>query len=109
MPESQTLEELLEATIFADQEPRVQQLKRDWEGAKAKAAAVLRLNSEEELAECQRYHAARETPDAEAVALAEAAALRQLLIEERDARLAAVWADTLAQVCVVLEEKERGE
>lgn len=112
MPESQptgpTLEQLLEETIFADPDPRVQQLRRDWEEAQSKAAALFRLNSDEQLAECQRYHIARETPDAEVVALAEAGALRQLLIEERDTRLAAVWGTTLAQVKAVLEERKRG-
>ena len=107
MPESQTLEQLLEETIFADQDPRVQRLKSDWEQAKAKAAAVLQWNYNEQLAECRRCHVARDTPDAESVALAEAGALRQLLIEERDARLATIWSATLAQVRVVLEENKR--
>ena len=109
MPESQTLEQLLEATIFADQDPRIQQLKLDWEDAKTKAAALFRLNSNEQLAECQRYHIARETLDAEAVAFAEASALRQLLIEQRDTRLAAVWGETLARVRGIMEEKKRGD
>lgn len=108
MSESQTLEELLEETTFADPDPRIQHLKRDWDEAKAKAAAVLKLNADEQLAECLRYHVACGTPDAEDVAGAEAGALRQLLIEARDARLAAIWADTLAQVRAVMEEKKRG-
>lgn len=112
MPESQpsqTLEQLLEDSIFADPDPRVQQVRRDWEEVKAKAEQVFRWNDDENLAECLRHHFACGTPDAEAVALAESAVLRQLLIEARDTRLAAIWNESLTQVRAIMEENKRGE
>ena len=102
-----TLEQLLEDAVFADPDPRIQRLKALWEETKAEAARLFQAGCDEYLRQCREYHAAQQTPDGEEVARAEASALRQLLIEQREARLTAIWNETLTQVNAVLAEKKQ--
>jgi hypothetical protein len=103
-PIGETLEQILERAIFAD--PVTHRLRDEWEATKRDVQELFenacRAQHEEQLAYHQTYH----TPNAEEQARVDASALRIFLIEERDRRLALVWADILRRVEAVLAEKE---
>lgn len=104
-----TIEQLLEQTVFADPDPRVQRLRQLWEGHKAEAADLFARADRENYEHCLRYHEACGAAQPEVLARAEASALRQLLVEERERRLQGIWEDTLARVNEVLTENRLGE
>ena len=103
-PARETLEELLERVTFENPDPRIQRLKQIWADARAEAALLFQTADDETLAACREHHAICQTPDAEQVAQAETALLRQKLIEEREQRLMAIWTDICRRVNAVLEE-----
>src|SRR5205814_8827371 len=92
-PTGESLEQLLERVAFADPDPRVQRLKHLWEQMRDETRALFERASKQRSAERLEYHRICGTPNAEDVARAEAGALRQLLIEEREQRLTTAWAD----------------
>ena len=83
---------------------RIQRLKQGWTDAKAEAASLFQTVCDEILAQCRGYHAICRTPDGEQVAQAEAALLRQKLIEEWEARLTEIWNDIRPRVNALFEE-----
>jgi hypothetical protein len=106
-PDRETPEEMIERVIFMDPDPRVQEQKAEW-------AAAKRREKDEYEWECRLehmgrllYHALLRTPDAEDVARGEASACRILFMEERDRKLAAIWAEVLQKVNAVLAEKRK--
>lgn len=82
-----TIEQLLEQTVFADPDPRVQRLRQLWEGHKAEAADLFARADRENYEHRLRYHETCGAAEPEVLARAEASALRQLLVEEREQRL----------------------
>lgn len=109
MPESRptgpTLDELLEQTVFAGDDPRIVRLKGLWEDAKREAKDLFEKADQENYEHCLNYHRTCGTPDAEERARAEASALRQLLFEEQEERLGVIWADILGRVQRVMEDR----
>ena len=103
-PISTELDQLLEGVLFADPDPRVQRLKGIWDEARNEAFTLFDRAKAEQLEEQIRYHHICQNPDGESVAKAEASALTQLLIEERDQRLDTIWKDITRRVNAVLED-----
>ncbi len=99
----ETLEELLEGVIFAD--PGTHRLREEWEATKREVQELFVKASREQYEERLDHHQTCQAPNAEELARAEASALRILLIEERDRRLAQIWATILRRVETVLAEK----
>jgi hypothetical protein len=99
----ETLEEMLEQALFAD--PVTHRLRDEWRATKAEVQALFEKACQQQYEELLDYHRICAAPDPEEAARAEASALRILLIEERDRRLAAIWADILRRLEAVLTEK----
>lgn len=104
-----TIEQLLELTVFADPDPRIQRLRQLWEGHKAEAADLFAKADRENYEHCLRHPETCGAAQPEVLARAEASALRQLLVEEREQRLKGIWEDILARVNEVLAENRLGE
>jgi len=104
-----TIEQLLEQTVFADPRPRVPAAPATLGGHKAEAADLFARADRENYEHCLRHHEACGEAQPEVLARAEASALRQLLVEEREQRLKGIWEDILARVNEVLTEDGLGE
>jgi hypothetical protein len=110
MPEAQpigpTLEKLLEDTIFADPDPRIQRLRGIWEEAKREAKDLLAKACEENYRTRLDYHRTCGELHPETLAKADAGVLKQLALEDYDRRLASIWEDVYRRVSEVLEENK---
>ncbi len=100
----ETLEEMLERVIFAD--PVTHRLRDEWEATKREVQQLFEKACREQYEEQLESHQICRAPNAEEQARAKASALRIFLIEERDRRLASIWADILRRVEAVLGDKE---
>lgn len=101
-----TLEQLaaeIERITFAD--PVTHRLRDQWEETKREVRALFDKACTEEYERRLDYYRTCGEPDAQERAKREAALIRPMLAEEREQRLAMVWADILRRVRVVLADK----
>jgi len=99
----ETLEELIERVSFAD--PVTHKIRAEWEATKREVEDLFQRACSEKYEDRLTYHLICETPDPEQQAKADVSALRILLMEERDRRLAGNWEDILRRVKAVLDAK----
>ncbi|HYH68661.1 MAG TPA: hypothetical protein VD866_28470 [Urbifossiella sp.] len=99
----ETLTQMLEGTIFAD--PVTHRIRGEWEETKREVQALFDKACTEEYERRLGYYRTCAEPDAEARARRAAALIRPLLAEEREQRLALVWARVLQRVEAVLADK----
>ena len=101
-----TLDQLvdeIERITFAD--PVTHPLREQWEETKREVQALFEAACAEEYERRLNEYRACGTPDAEERARREADLIRPMLEEERERRLALVWAEVLRQVKAVLAQK----
>jgi hypothetical protein len=96
----------LEQIVFADPDPRVQQLKARWEEIQREVQALFEAACRDQHDYRLKHHRGCGTPDADAAALRDLALLRPMLVEEREQRLALLWQGVYRQVGQVLAEKQ---
>lgn len=102
-PIGETLEQVLERAIFMD--PVTHRIRDEWEETKREVQALfITACAEEYERRLNFYHTCGES-DAQERARRETALIRPLLAEEREQRLALVWARILQRVQAVLADK----
>lgn len=104
-PTGLTIGQILEQVVFSDPDPRVQQLRRQWEEVQREVQALFETACRDQHAYRLRYHRGCGTPDAATQALRDLALIRPMLAEEREQRLSLLWQDIYRKVGRVLAEK----
>lgn len=99
----ETLEQMLERVVFED--PATHRIRMEWEETKREVHALFEKACTEQYEIRLDYHRTCGEPDAEEQALREAALIRPMLAEEREHRLALVWAEILRRVEAVVADK----
>ena len=99
----ETLEQMLEGVIFAD--PVTHRIRGEWEETNREVQALFETACTEEYERRLDYYRTCAEPDADERAMREASLIRPLLAEEREQRLALVWARVLQRVEAVLADK----
>jgi hypothetical protein len=90
-------------------DPVTHRLRDEWEATKHDVQELFENACHQQYEEQLDYHRTCQTPNAEEQARADPSALRIFLIEERDRRLATIWADILRRVETMLAEKAPAE
>lgn len=103
-PERESLDEMLERVTFENPDPRIQRLKKIWEEARAEAETLLERATEDEFRRRKDRYEIELDDDPDGRALRETNLVRELFREERDQRLAGIWADVTRRVAEVLRE-----
>lgn len=96
----ESLEQLIERVTFAD--PVTHPLRERWEATRREVQALFETAFAEEYERRLDYYRTCGENDADERARREAALIRPLLAEEREQRLALVWAEILRRVRAVL-------
>lgn len=99
----ESMEQLLERVTFED--PATHRLRDQWEETRREVQALFEKGCTEEYERRLDYYRICGEPDAVERARREAALIRPMLAEEREQRLALVWADILRRVQAVLADK----
>jgi len=101
------LEQLLERVTFED--PATHPLRDRWEETKREVQVLFEKACTEEYERRLDYYRTCGESDAEERAKREATLIRPMLTEEREQRLAVVWAEIQRRVAAVLADKAAAE
>jgi hypothetical protein len=97
------LEQVLERVVFVD--PQTHRIREEWEATKRDVQALFERACTDQYELRLDYHRACGEPNAEELARRDAALIRPMLAEEREHRLALVWAEVLRRAQAVIADK----
>jgi hypothetical protein len=96
------LEQVLERVVFAD--PLTHRIREEWEETKREVQALFERDCTEQYELRLNYHRACGEPNAVELSRQEAALIRPMRAEEREHRLALVWAEILRRAQALMAE-----
>lgn len=104
IPNGEFLDEVLEATVFSDPDPRVQRQKARWEKIQREVRELFEGECRKQHEYRLDYHRTCGAADAVTQALRDLALIRPMLVEKREQRLCLLWQDIYRKVAAVLQQ-----